>query len=107
MGIRFGGVAVKTVKTVLGASLTAAVLLMPGVAWAQRQAFFQGLAELADAAEGVYGDEGPRIGRALDTMSRALDAWNRESAREPGPRVQAKRGLEEAAKGMAAVRRLR
>ena len=100
MGIRFGGVAVKTVKTVLGASLTAAVLLMPGVAWAQRQAFFQGVAELADAAEGVYGDEGPRIGRALDTMSRALDAWNRESAREPGPRVQAKRGLEEAAKGM-------
>jgi len=60
--------------------VTAALLSMPGVATAQRAAFFQGVAELADAAEGIYGDEGPSIGRALDTMSRTLDQWDREIA---------------------------
>ena len=75
--------------------MTAAVLSMPGVAAAQRQAFFQGVAELVEAAEGIYGDEGSQIGRALDTMSRALDAWERESATVDG------RGLlEEAARGL-------
>ena len=97
MGIRSARVAVKAVQTVLGASLTAAVLAMPGVAWAQRQAFFQGVAQLADAAEGVYGDEGPRIGRALDGISRALDAWEREiatsAAAEGKPSPQILRGL--------------
>jgi tetratricopeptide (TPR) repeat protein len=73
----------------------AAVLSMPGVAAAQRQAFSQGVAELADAAEGIYGDEGSQIGRALDTMSRALDVWGAESAKVDG------RGLlEEAARGL-------
>jgi tetratricopeptide (TPR) repeat protein len=64
----------------VGACVTAAVLSMPGVAVAQRQAFFQGVAELADLAEGIYGDEGSGIGAALDTMSRALDEWDREIA---------------------------
>ena len=77
-----------------------ALLWLPGAATAQPSLLFQGVSELADAAEGVYGDEGPRIGPALDAMSRALDAWNRESAREPSPAVQARRGLEAAAKGM-------
>ena len=94
MGIRSARVAVKAVQTVLGASLTAAVLAMPGVANAQRQAFFQGVAELADAVEGISGDEGPRVVRALDTMSKALDEWNRESAPSGG------RPLEEAVRGM-------
>jgi len=67
---------------------------MPGVANAQRQAFFQGVAELADAVEGISGDEGPRVVRALDTMSKALDEWNRESAPSGG------RPLEEAVRGM-------
>jgi tetratricopeptide (TPR) repeat protein len=62
------------------ACVTAAVLSMPGVASAQRQAFYQSVAELADLAEGIYGDEGSRIGRALDTMSRTLDEWDREIA---------------------------
>lgn len=64
---------------------------MPGVAAAQRQTFLQGVAELVEASEGVYGDEGPQIGRTLDTMSRALDGWERESAKVDG------RGLLEAA----------
>jgi len=87
-------VAVKAVQTVLGASLTAAILAMPGAASAQRQAFFQGVAELSEAAEGVSGDEGPRVVRALDTMSKALDDWNRESVPAGG------RPLEEAVRGM-------
>jgi len=75
--------------------VTAAVLLMPAVAAAQRQAFFQGVAELADAAEGIYGDEGSRIGPALDAMSRALDEWERENAT-----VEGRVALEEIARGM-------
>lgn len=72
-------------ETVLGravavACVTAAVLSMPAVAAAQQQTFFQSVAELADAAEGIYGDEGSHIGQALDTMSRALDGWDREIA---------------------------
>jgi tetratricopeptide (TPR) repeat protein len=106
MGIRFARVAVKPVETrrrrrlSVSACLTAALLWLPGAATAQQSRFFQGVSELADAAEGVYGDEGPRIGPALDAMSRALDAWDRERAREPSPGVQARRGLEAAAKGM-------
>ena len=96
MGIRSAEVAVKTVGT-LGAWVTAAILATPIEAAAQRQAFFQGVAELAEAAEGIYGDEGPRILRALDTMSRALDVWDRERAPVEGR--QASRGLEEAAGG--------
>jgi tetratricopeptide (TPR) repeat protein len=96
MGIRSAGVAVKTVRTV-ATWVTAAILAMPVEAAAQRQAFIQGVSELAEAAEGVYGDEGPRVVRALDTMARALDEWERESAK-PGALVG--RGLEEAAKGM-------
>jgi len=81
------------------AACVAVVLSTPGAATAQRAVFFQGVAELAEAAEGIYGDEGPQVLRALDTMSRALDGWNRGSANEPAPGVQAKRGLEEVAKG--------
>ena len=77
------------------ACVTAAVLSMPGVAAAQRQPFLQGVAELVEASEGIYGDEGSQIGRALDTMSRALDVWEPESAKVDG------RGLlEEAARGL-------
>lgn len=87
----------------MAACVAAVVLSTPRLASAQRAAFFQGVAELADAAEGIYGDEGARIGPALDAMSRALDAWNRDSASESTPDVQAKRGLDEAAKGMPLV----
>jgi tetratricopeptide (TPR) repeat protein len=67
---------------------------MPAAAAAQRPAFVQSVADLVAAVEGSYGDEGPRIGRALDAMSRALDGWERQS-----PTVEG-RLLEEVAKGM-------
>ncbi len=97
MGIRFARVNVKSVETRrlgLAACVTAAVLAVPAAATAQRQALFDAIAELVDAAEGVYGDEGARIGPALDAMSRALDA---------APGVEAGRGLEGVAKGMPLV----
>ena len=56
MGIRFARVNVKSAETRrlgLAACVTAAVLAMPAAATAQRQAFFAGIAELVDAAEGV------------------------------------------------------
>jgi len=97
MGIRFARVNVKSVETRrlgLAACATAAVFSLSAVAAGQSQAFFAGIAELVDAAEGVYGDEGPRIGPALDAISRVL---------ETTPGVQTARGLEEAAKGMPLV----
>ena len=104
------------------ACLTAAALSMPAVAAAQRQAFVQGVAELSAAAEGSFGDEGPRIGRALDAMSRALDGWDGHSATVEGrlleevaagvpllPLAAYRRGFEQLAKGelRAAIEELR
>jgi tetratricopeptide (TPR) repeat protein len=83
--------------------VASAVLSTPLVATAQRQAFVEAVAELAEITEGVYGDEGAQVGPALDAMSRALDAWDRERAFEPALGVQAMRGLEEAARGMPLV----
>ena len=106
MGIRSARVNVKSVETrrlAVGACVAAAIFSLPAVAMAQRQAFFDGVAELVDASEGVNGDEGPRIVPALQAMSRALDAWDRERAPEPAPAVQAMRGLEELAKGMPLI----
>ena len=51
---------------------------LPRPADAQQTAFLQGLSELTAAFEGTYGDEGTRIGAALDSMSAALAAWDRE-----------------------------
>ena len=56
----------------------AAVTIIPPQAAAQQTAFTQALAELTEAIEGIYGDEGGRIGPALDRMSAALTVWNRE-----------------------------
>lgn len=69
-----------TCRLSVGACVTVALLSMPGVATAQRHAFVRGIAELVDATEGIYGDEGSRVVLALDVMSRALDAWDREIA---------------------------
>ena len=88
---------VKSVETrhlAIGACVTAAFFALPAVATAQRQAFFDGVAQLVEAAEGIYGDEGPRIGPALEAMSRAF---------EPTPGSQTRQGLEEVAKGMPLV----
>ena len=94
---------VETRRLAIGACVAAAVFSLPAVATAQRQAFFGGVAELVDASEGIYGDEGPRIGPALEAMSRALDVWDRERALEPAQGGQAMRGLEEIARGMPLI----
>src|SRR5689334_7709457 len=97
MGIRSARVNVKPVETrrlAVGACVAAAVFSLPAAAAAQTPAFFDGVAQLVEASEGVYGDEGSRIGPALDAMSRAL---------EPAPGIQTRQRLEEVAKGMPLV----
>jgi tetratricopeptide (TPR) repeat protein len=101
MGIRSARVNVKPVETrrlAIGACVTAAVFSLPAVVTAQRQAFVDGVAELVEASEGIYGDEGSRIGPALDAMSRALEDWDRETATNEGRRL-----LEEVASGTPLV----
>ena len=63
---------------VLAFLAAATVLAVPRHTAAQQTAFTQALAELTEAIEGVYGDEGARIGPALDRMSAALTVWNRD-----------------------------
>ena len=100
MGIRFARVAVKSVDTrrLAAAAWVAAVLSMPAVALAQRQALVQAVGELADAAEGINGNEGARIGPALDAMARALDAWDPTSTPAEGRAL-----LAEVARGMPLI----
>jgi tetratricopeptide (TPR) repeat protein len=100
MGIRSARVAVKPVRTrrLLIACIATAAVSTPAVATAQRQAFVDAVAELADAAEGASGDEGPRIGPVLDAMSRALHAFERARGTAEGPSL-----LAAATKGMPLV----
>lgn len=63
---------------VLAFLAAATVLAVPRHSAAQQTAFTQALAELTEAIEGIYGDEGARIGPALDRMSAALAVWNRD-----------------------------
>ena len=49
-------------------------------AGAQPADFVEAISELTAALEGTYGDEGTRISAALDRMSRALAAWDRQIA---------------------------
>src|SRR5688572_2390844 len=44
---------------------------------AQKHVFVEGLAELTAGSAGTFGDEGARIGPALDTMARGLAEWDR------------------------------
>ena len=44
---------------------------------AQRPVFIEGLAEFTAAVEGTFGDEGARVGPALDKMARGLAEWDR------------------------------
>jgi len=56
----------------------AAVVALPPRAHAQETALVQALSELTASLEGTYGDEGARIRAALDRMSAALAAWDRD-----------------------------
>jgi tetratricopeptide (TPR) repeat protein len=62
------------------------LLALPGNASAQRGVFIEGLLELATAADGTFGDEGPQLHAALDKMRAALERWNPPGrANEPSP----------------------
>ena len=54
-----------------------AVAASPAIAAAQRAVFVEGLSELTDAVAGTYGDEGARVGPALDKMAGGLAEWDR------------------------------
>lgn len=56
----------------------AALVAWPAVATAQQRIFLDGLSELTAAVAGTYGDEGGRIGPALDKMEGGLAEWDRE-----------------------------
>jgi len=62
---------------VLASCACAAVAASPAIAAAQRAVFVEGLSELTDAVAGTYGDEGARIGPALDKMAAGLAEWDR------------------------------
>ena len=55
----------------------AALVVFPGIAVAQQKVFVDGIVELATVLEGTFGDEGARIGPALDRLSDALAEWDR------------------------------
>ncbi len=60
------------------ACLIAVLLLTPANALAQRDAFAHAIADLTTAIEGTYGDDGEEMRAALDRMSAALAAWDRD-----------------------------
>jgi tetratricopeptide (TPR) repeat protein len=53
------------------------VLWFPATAAAQKDAFVEAFLRLNAALAGTYGDEGPRIGPAVDAMARGLAGWDR------------------------------
>jgi tetratricopeptide (TPR) repeat protein len=57
----------------------AVLLLLPTTAAAQKGKFIEALIEFDSALSGTFGDEGPRVEAALQTMAVALEAWNTES----------------------------
>jgi tetratricopeptide (TPR) repeat protein len=57
--------------------LTVTLILAPAVSRAQGSVpFAQALAAFANAADGAFGDEGPRVIAAVDAMSSGLTQWN-------------------------------
>ena len=65
-------------QAVVASCVWAAVVALPPRAHAQETALVQALSELTASLEGTYGDEGARIRAALDRMSAALAAWDRD-----------------------------
>ena len=65
-------------QAVVAWCVSVAAVAAPLPADAQQTAFLQGLSELTTAFEGTFGDEGVRIRAAIDRMSVALAAWDRE-----------------------------
>jgi tetratricopeptide (TPR) repeat protein len=64
-------------RCLLASCACAALVSSPAISTAQQGVFVEGLSELTAAVEGTYGDEGVRIGSALDKMSSGLAEWDR------------------------------
>ena len=64
----------------LVALLVLVLLGLPPTASAQRDQFFDALPAFYSALAGAYGDEGSQLTAHLETLSRALTAWDREVA---------------------------
>jgi tetratricopeptide (TPR) repeat protein len=58
--------------------LLLATLGAPSTAIAQRDGFFTAFVQFYQTLRGTYGDEGPRLAAHLETMTAALEAWDRE-----------------------------
>ena len=69
------GVLIRSLFFASGACV--ALVVFPGVAAAQQRVLADGVVELATVLEGTFGDEGVRIGPALDRMGNALADWDR------------------------------
>jgi tetratricopeptide (TPR) repeat protein len=54
-----------------------ALVVFPAIAAAQQRVFVDEIVELTTALEGTFGDEGARIGPALERMGNALGEWDR------------------------------
>jgi tetratricopeptide (TPR) repeat protein len=65
-------------RRLLAAGVGAAFLVSPVQALGQARVFADGLGELTAAIAGTYGDEGARVGPAIEGMARALAEWDRE-----------------------------
>jgi tetratricopeptide (TPR) repeat protein len=65
-------------QRLLAVSMCAAILAPARAASAQHRPFLEGLSEFTAAIAGTYGDEGTRVGPALDKMAAALAQWDRE-----------------------------
>ena len=59
-------------------SICAAILAPVRTESAQPRPFLEGLSEFTAAIAGTYGDEGPRVGPALDRMAAGLAQWDRD-----------------------------
>jgi tetratricopeptide (TPR) repeat protein len=65
-------------RMIVGAAYVAGALAwFAAPAAAQRSVFIEGLAEFTAAVEGTFGDEGARVGPALDKMAGGLAEWDR------------------------------
>ena len=73
-------------QAVVAWCVSAAAVAVPLRADAQQALFVQALSELTAALEGTNGDDGARIGAALETMSAALAAWDRAIEAEESQR---------------------
>ena len=68
----------KTRQAVVAWCVSAVAVALPLRVDAQQTVFLQSLSELTAALEGTSGDEGTRIRVALDRLSAALAAWDRD-----------------------------